>query len=163
MRCWLSKNFAQKLCLARHFPVGFALFFWGCFAVMAGVLNVGNRSVFTRDNLPILRGLNSDCADLIYLDPPFGSCRELYGEDGFGGEASCVGMVVGSYRVSLSEAGGSFGVSSRHAFSSASELLGLCWRSLVGFSLDFGFSRLSLFVLRCGGIALFEVRFGLYF
>ena len=35
--------------------VGFALFFWGSLVVMVGVLNVGNRSVFTGDNLPILR------------------------------------------------------------------------------------------------------------
>ena len=28
------------------------------------------------DNLDILRGLNSGCVDLIYLDPPFNSNRE---------------------------------------------------------------------------------------
>ena len=29
--------------------------------------------MWTGDNLPILRGMNSACIDLIYLDPPFNS------------------------------------------------------------------------------------------
>ena len=33
--------------------------------------NVQNRTVFCRDNLEVLEGLNSNCIDLIYLDPPF--------------------------------------------------------------------------------------------
>ena len=35
--------------------------------------NVPSRTIFTGDNLDILRGINSDCVDLIYLDPPFNS------------------------------------------------------------------------------------------
>ena len=35
--------------------------------------NVPSRTIFTGDNLDILRGINSECADLIYLDPPFNS------------------------------------------------------------------------------------------
>ena len=31
------------------------------------------KTIFTGDNLPILRGMNSDSVDLIYLDPPFNS------------------------------------------------------------------------------------------
>jgi len=38
-------------------------------------LNVKNRTVFEGDNLDILRGINSECIDLIYLDPPFNSNR----------------------------------------------------------------------------------------
>lgn len=38
-------------------------------------MNLKNRTIFTSDNLPILRGINSDCIDLIYLDPPFNSNR----------------------------------------------------------------------------------------
>ena len=34
---------------------------------------LSNRTLFTGDNLPILRGMNSDSVDLIYLDPPFNS------------------------------------------------------------------------------------------
>ena len=35
--------------------------------------NVKNRTVFTADNIDVLRGMNSGCVDLIYLDPPFNS------------------------------------------------------------------------------------------
>ena len=40
---------------------------------MPTVPNVANRTVWTGDNLDILRGLNSATVDLIYLDPPFNS------------------------------------------------------------------------------------------
>ncbi len=32
---------------------------------------IKNRTIFCHDNLDILRGMDSDCVDLIYLDPPF--------------------------------------------------------------------------------------------
>ena len=35
--------------------------------------NFADRTIWTGDNLDILRGLNSASADLIYLDPPFNS------------------------------------------------------------------------------------------
>ena len=34
-----------------------------------------SRTIFTGDNLNVLRGMNSDTVDLIYLDPPFNSDR----------------------------------------------------------------------------------------
>ena len=34
-----------------------------------------NRTIFTGDNLDIMRGMNSASVDLIYLDPPFNSNR----------------------------------------------------------------------------------------
>ena len=37
--------------------------------------NFADRTIWTGDNLDILRGLNSDSVDLIYLDPPFNSNR----------------------------------------------------------------------------------------
>ncbi len=37
--------------------------------------NFVDKTIWTGDNLDILRGLNSDCVDLIYLDPPFNSNR----------------------------------------------------------------------------------------
>ena len=37
--------------------------------------NFTNRTLWTGDNLDILRGLNSESVDLIYLDPPFNSNR----------------------------------------------------------------------------------------
>ena len=38
--------------------------------------NFANRTIWTGDNLDILRGLNSESVDLIYLDPPFNSNRD---------------------------------------------------------------------------------------
>lgn len=38
--------------------------------------NVVNRTIFTGDNLHILRGLNTNSVDLIYLDPPFNSKKD---------------------------------------------------------------------------------------
>ena len=39
-------------------------------------LNFVNRTLWTGDNLDILRGMNSECIDLIYLDPPFNSNQD---------------------------------------------------------------------------------------
>ena len=38
--------------------------------------NFTNRTLWTGDNLDIMRGLNSESVDLIYLDPPFNSNQE---------------------------------------------------------------------------------------
>ena len=38
--------------------------------------NFKNRTVWTGDNLDVLRGINSECVDLIYLDPPFNSNQD---------------------------------------------------------------------------------------
>ena len=35
--------------------------------------NFKNRTMWTRDNLEVLRGLNSESVDLVYADPPFNS------------------------------------------------------------------------------------------
>jgi site-specific DNA-methyltransferase (adenine-specific) len=35
--------------------------------------NFASGAVWTGDNLPVMRGINSECIDLIYLDPPFNS------------------------------------------------------------------------------------------
>ena len=37
--------------------------------------NWHNRTLWTGDNLDILRGMNAEAVDLIYLDPPFNSNR----------------------------------------------------------------------------------------
>ncbi len=34
-----------------------------------------NRTTWTGDNLPIMRGMNSESVDLIYLDPPLTPTR----------------------------------------------------------------------------------------
>ena len=36
-------------------------------------MNINPKTIFTGDNLPIMRGMNSESVDLIYLDPPFNS------------------------------------------------------------------------------------------
>ena len=37
------------------------------------IANWANQTIWTGDNLPIMRGMNSESVDLIYLDPPFNS------------------------------------------------------------------------------------------
>jgi len=36
-----------------------------------------NRTIYSRDNLDVLRGINSACVDLIYLDPPFNKKKKF--------------------------------------------------------------------------------------
>ncbi len=38
--------------------------------------NFTDKTIWTGDNLDILRGMNSECVDLIYLDPPFNSNQD---------------------------------------------------------------------------------------
>ena len=38
--------------------------------------NFADKTIWTGANLDILRGMNSECVDLIYLDPPFNSNRD---------------------------------------------------------------------------------------
>ena len=38
-----------------------------------GSPNWADRTIWTGDNLPIMRGMNLESVDLIYLDPPFNS------------------------------------------------------------------------------------------
>jgi len=40
-------------------------------------LNINNRTIFCRDNLSVLRGINSATIDLIYLDPPFNKNKKF--------------------------------------------------------------------------------------
>ena len=42
----------------------------------AGTPNFTDKTIWTGDNLDILRGMNSECIDLIYLDPPFNSNQD---------------------------------------------------------------------------------------
>ncbi len=43
--------------------------------------NFASGTVWTGDNLPVMRGINSACIDLIYLDPPFILQRRLFRPD----------------------------------------------------------------------------------
>ncbi len=40
--------------------------------------NFKNRTLFHGDNLPVLRGINSDCIDLIATDPPFNKSKDFH-------------------------------------------------------------------------------------
>ena len=42
---------------------------------LLGVPNFASGTIWTGDNLNIMRGINDSCIDLIYLDPPFNSNR----------------------------------------------------------------------------------------
>ena len=44
-----------------------------CVGVKGERVNINSKTIFTGDNLPIMRGMNSESVDLIYLDPPFNS------------------------------------------------------------------------------------------
>ena len=39
--------------------------------------NIPNRTIFCGDNIDVLRGINSECIDLIYLDPPFNKNKKF--------------------------------------------------------------------------------------
>ena len=49
---------------------------------MAGAPNFANRTMWTRDNLDVPRGLNSDSIDLVYADPPFNSNKDYAAPNG---------------------------------------------------------------------------------
>ena len=51
-------------------------------------LNAASRTVWTGDNLDIMRGLNSASIDLIYLDPPFNSRRDYAAPSGSNAEGA---------------------------------------------------------------------------
>ena len=40
--------------------------------------NFKSRTLFHGDNLPVLRGINSDCIDLIATDPPFNKSKDFH-------------------------------------------------------------------------------------
>ena len=40
-------------------------------------LNIEKNTIFCRDNIDILEGINSQCIDLIYLDPPFNKNKKF--------------------------------------------------------------------------------------
>ena len=44
--------------------------------------NFASATIWAGDNLPVMRGMNSACVDLIYLDPPFNSNRNYEAPSG---------------------------------------------------------------------------------
>ena len=49
---------------------------------------IPNRSIFCKDNLDILQGINSNSIDLIYLDPPFNKKKEFIAPIGSSAEGA---------------------------------------------------------------------------
>ena len=47
-----------------------------------------NRTIFTRDNLEVMRGMADECIALIYLDPPFNSNHDYVAPIGSQGQSS---------------------------------------------------------------------------
>lgn len=39
---------------------------------------IKNRTLFCQENLPILRGINSESIDLVYLDPPVNTGKNFH-------------------------------------------------------------------------------------
>ena len=58
-------------------------------------LNVANRTIFCKDNLDILNGINSETIDLIYLDPPFNSNRNYHAPVGSEAEGASFKDIFG--------------------------------------------------------------------
>ncbi len=52
------------------------------------LFNLRSRTIFCYDNLPILRGINSNSIDLIYLDPPFNKGRNFHAPIGTSAEGA---------------------------------------------------------------------------
>ncbi len=60
-----------------------------------GEPNWANRTIFTGDNLDVMRGMNSESVDLIYLDPPFNSNRNYSAPVGSDGGLALPHGVIG--------------------------------------------------------------------
>ncbi|MCY4149795.1 MAG: DNA methyltransferase [Gammaproteobacteria bacterium] len=50
--------------------------------------NILSRTIFCHDNLDVLRGMNSECIDLIYLDPPFNKNKKFAAPTGSSAEGA---------------------------------------------------------------------------
>ncbi len=50
--------------------------------------NIPNRTIFCDDSLDIMRGINSECIDLIYLDPPFNKNKKFTAPSGSSAEGA---------------------------------------------------------------------------
>ena len=51
-------------------------------------MNLINKTIFCKDNLDILKGIDSNCVDMIYLDPPFNSKKQWNAPTGSAAEGA---------------------------------------------------------------------------
>ena len=56
-------------------------------------MTIKNRTIFTGDNLHVLRGMESELVDLIYLDPPFNNNANYAVPIGSAGGGGVQGLV----------------------------------------------------------------------
>ncbi|MYF20245.1 MAG: hypothetical protein F4218_06420 [Synechococcus sp. SB0677_bin_5] len=47
-----------------------------------------NRTIFCDDNIDVLQGINAECVDLIYLDPPFNKNKRFIAPIGSSAEGA---------------------------------------------------------------------------
>ena len=57
-----------------------------------------NRTIFCRDNLEVLRGIDSNTVDLIYLDPPFNKKKQFTSPIGSSAEGASFKGLLGARR-----------------------------------------------------------------
>ena len=51
------------------------------YPLLPKICNIPNQTIFCRDNIDVLRNINSECVDLIYLDPPFAKNETFVGSN----------------------------------------------------------------------------------
>ena len=51
------------------------------YPLLPKICNIPNQTIFCRDNIDVLRNINSECIDLIYLDPPFAKNETFVGSN----------------------------------------------------------------------------------
>ncbi len=58
--------------------------------------NIHNKTIYCKDNLDILKGINSKTVDMIYLDPPFNKNKSFHAPVGTSAEGSSFKDIFGS-------------------------------------------------------------------
>ena len=58
-------------------------------------MNIQNRTIYCKDNLEILRGIDSETVDMIYLDPPFNKNQSFHAPIGSNAEGASFTDIFG--------------------------------------------------------------------
>ena len=136
---------------------------------------IKNRTLFAHDNLDILRGIDSDCVDLIYLDPPFNKKKIFTAPTGSDAEGASFSDIFREEDVKedwlLDIKEDHFAI--HNLLSSVRVIEGrgsynFCYLAYMGDSpdgmpTDFETHGVNLPALRPDYVAPFETAFGLYF
>ena len=57
-------------------------------------LNIQPRTIYNKDNIEILKNINSNCIDLIYLDPPFNKNKKFTAPVGSSAEGQSLAIYL---------------------------------------------------------------------